>query len=633
MRGSGRIGRKCAALVGATALTWGLLAGPAVAQSDEQLRGRVLTSAVPLPGYEISLFATSADGPALLGRATSGPAGEFAIGYAPQPASSVIYAVAEKPGSPVVLSGVLGVGDSPSDVVLDEKTTVAAAYALAQFTEDGRVAGPAPGLQNAARMAHNLVDPVTGDIAPVLGTSPNGPDTETLSTFGSLADMVANCIALHQVCDQLVRLAGTPGGAPASDTWQALVNTARHPWQNVVELFAVSKAGPSPIVPDRVLPPSAWTLALRFVGDGVSMDGPGNMTVDRDGNIWVTNNYEYAPGTDTPVCGAENLIRLTPTGEFYPGSPYTGGGLSGAGFGIDIDRDGNVWVANFGFAAPAPGCPDDRQPPHNSLSVFTADGQPISPDTGFTQGGIDWPQGLISHSSGDIWTANCGNDSVTIYPGGNPAAARNLTDLGVTKPFALAEGTDGRVFVTGNGSDTVAVLDASGAPIAPAIGGAGLEKPLGVAVDSAGTAWVANSRVIGIPCPDPALTPTLEGSLTMIDGNLTPFPITGGGLRVPWGVVVDGNDNIWVANFAGRAVSQFCGSRAVACRPGTTTGAPISPDVTGYGFDGLVRNTGITIDQAGNVWLANNWKEIPVQTNPGGYEMVAFVGAAAPVTP
>lgn len=106
-----------------------------------------------------------------------------------------------------------------------------------------------------------------------------------------------------------------------------------------------------------------------------------------------------------------------------------------------------------------------------------------------------------------------------------------------------------------------------------------------------------------------------------------------GGLRVPWGVVVDGNDNIWVANFAGRAVSQFCGSRAVACRPGTATGAPISPAVTGYGLDGLVRNTGITIDQAGNVWVANSWKQIPIQTNPGGSEMVAFVGAAAPVVP
>ncbi|WP_255025277.1 hypothetical protein [Rhodococcus sp. GA1] len=46
-----------------------------------------------------------------------------------------------------------------------------------------------------------------------------------------------------------------------------------------------------------------------------------------------------------------------------------------------------------------------------------------------------------------------------------------------------------------------------------------------------------------------------------------------------------------------------------------------------------MRNTGITIDQAGNVWVANSWKKIPIQTNPGGSEMVAFVGAAAPVVP
>jgi len=637
VRGSGRIGHgighRYAGLVGATVLAGALLAAPATAQGGEHLAGRVLAADLPVAGLEVSLFATSADGPSLLGRATSGPSGEFGIEYPPQPASSVVYAVAGRPGSPLVLAGVVGVGSAPPDVVLDERTTVAAGYALAQFTEAGSIGGTAPGLQNAARMAHNLADPVTGDIAPVLASSPNGPDTEALSTFGSLADLVANCAVSQPVCDRLLPLAGTPGGAPASDTWQAVVNIARHPWQNVPELFALSKEGPSPIVPDRALPPSAWTLALRFVGDGRSMDGPGNMAVDRGGNIWVTNNYEYAPGTDTPVCGAQNLIRLTPTGEFHPGSPYTGGGLSGAGFGIDIDRDGNVWVANFGFAAPPPGCPDDRQPPHNSLSVFTADGRPISPDTGFTEGGISWPQGLIVHSSGDIWVANCGNDSVTIHPGGDPAAARNLTGLGVTKPFGLAEGADGRVFVTGNGSDTVAVLDAAGNPIGPAIGGAGLEKPLGVAVDSTGAAWVANSRVIGIPCPDPALTPTLDGALTLIAPDLTPVPLTGGGLWVPWGVVVDGDDNVWVANFAGRGVSEFCGSRSAGCRPGTTTGAAISPDGTGYGFDGLVRNTGIAIDQAGNVWVANNWKEVPIQTNPGGYEMVVFVGAAAPVTP
>jgi hypothetical protein len=58
---------------------------------------------------------------------------------------------------------------------------------------------------------------------------------------------------------------------------------------------------------------------------------------------------------------------------------------------------------------------------------------------------------------------------------------------------------------------------------------------------------------------------------------------------------------------------------------------PISPDGTGYTSDALIRNTAVAIDPSGNVWLANNWKEIPIQRNPGGNAIVVMVGAAAPV--
>ena len=44
-----------------------------------------------------------------------------------------------------------------------------------------------------------------------------------------------------------------------------------------------------------------------------------------------------------------------------------------------------------------------------------------------------------------------------------------------------------------------------------------------------------------------------------------------------------------------------------------------------------MRVTSVTIDGSGNVWLANNWKQIPVQSNPGGYGVVVFVGLATPV--
>lgn len=103
-------------------------------------------------------------------------------------------------------------------------------------------------------------------------------------------------------------------------------------------------------------------------------------------------------------------------------------------------------------------------------------------------------------------------------------------------------------------------------------------------------------------------------------------------MTIPWGIAVDGADHVWVANFGGRRLTELCGTRRKACPPGKRwVGAPISPEKTGYGFDGLVRNTGVAIDPSGNVWVANNWKNVPVQSNPGGYQVVAFIGLAAPI--
>ena len=104
----------------------------------------------------------------------------------------------------------------------------------------------------------------------------------------------------------------------------------------------------------------------------------------------------------------------------------------------------------------------------------------------------------------------------------------------------------------------------------------------------------------------------------------------GGGLRAPWGITVDGDDNVWVANFDGQRVGDLCGKRTKHCPPRTKTGDPIAPD-SGYGFDGLVRNTGVAVDPSGNVWLANNWMQVPIQTNPSGHQIVAFLGLAAPL--
>ena len=110
----------------------------------------------------------------------------------------------------------------------------------------------------------------------------------------------------------------------------------------------------------------------------------------------------------------------------------------------------------------------------------------------------------------------------------------------------------------------------------------------------------------------------------------TGSPYTAGGLYMPWGIAVDGNDNVLVANFNGRRLSYLCGADPSNCPPGFETGDPISPD-EGYVFEGFVRATAVQIDPSGNVWLTNNWETVPAPTNPGGHQMVVFIGLAAPV--
>lgn len=298
-----------------------------------------------------------------------------------------------------------------------------------------------------------------------------------------------------------------------------------------------------------------------------------------------------------------------------------------------------------------------------SVSEFAPDGTPISPSTqgddigGFKGAGntINYPQGTVSDRDGNIWIANCNGNSVTQFPGGDPDQAfliQPMVDIMeplILSPFDIAIDVDGNAWVTGNESNNVSAFDTEGNLIQSVTGeeasDAGLFLPMGIASDSLGNQWVANSGIVTAPC-DGNSVPTLidvlvltlapgftgaNASVTMINSDGTPVgPFTGGGLLIPWGIAVDGNNNVWVSNFQGRAVSQLCGAAPENCPPGFQTGDPISPD-GGYFFDGLKRNTAVQIDPSGNVWLTNNWEIIAVPQNPGGKELVVFIGLAKPV--
>jgi hypothetical protein len=171
-----------------------------------------------------------------------------------------------------------------------------------------------------------------------------------------------------------------------------------------------------------------------------------------------------------------------------------------------------------------------------------------------------------------------------------------------------------------------------------------------IAPDSKGNMWVANSDAVDVPCPPPPLLPGpgTRPSISLYTPDGVPYdgsPFSGGGLTLPWGVIVDGNDTVWVPNFGvfpnfdGQgdetdeltAISHFCGMDTARCPAGKDfVGDPISPD-TGYTSDALDRITAAAIDLSGNIWLTNNYQRNPQPNNPGGNSIVVVVGAAGPV--
>jgi hypothetical protein len=633
---------------------------------------------VPLRDMNVVLMAAApgAKAPVRLGSARSGRAGTFAIRYRGSQATSVKYLLATRvggnaeagrglPARTYRLAAALGDGAVPREATVDERTTVAMGFAMAQFIDDGdRVVGKNPGLRNAADMSADLID-LDGALSGVLRKFPNGASTSSLATFNSLANLLTLCRDRQEAgCATLLfeaqdlepnLLPATSGGLPSQDTLAAAVNIARYPWHDVRGLYKLSLAAghrsdawqPSLGAGEA---PDAWTLALRFEGDPPGMDGPGNFSIDAEGNLWVGNNYAYSRKSRQPACGSEKLFRFTPTGQTYPGSPYEGGGLSGVGFGVAVDRHSRVWAANFGFEGKGCETPAD----HFTVSTFDLEGTTGSPQEGWAIGGINWPQGTVVDQREHVWVANCGNDSVTridaestpLQPSGTPPTATNFAGSTITagsgvpfeRPFGDAIDAEGHVFVTGNASNSVAELTAEGQPVRM-ISGGGLHLPLGVVADGNAYVWVSNSVWVVAPCPGVRPAKEVEesmpkggGDVTLIKPNGEPRaqPITTGGLRNPWGLTVDADDHVWVANFGGQRLTELCGSDVSTCPPGKRKiGAAISPP-SGYGFDGLVRNTGVIVDPSGNVWLANNWKNVPIQTNPGGYQIVAYLGLAAP---
>ena len=640
------------------------------------------SSTVPLAGVAVTVYEATSSAPVPVGSGQTDAAGNFSLGVARAATRSIFYAVAGL-GNQVELVTIIGRAIPPS-ITVNELTTVAAAYSMAQFAADGMIAGNAFGLGIAAAMNDNLAVAETGGSSPVLLSPPNADQTNSLRTTCSLANLLAACVQNQPgATSTLLALATPPVGLPPANTFQALVNIARYPWNNVSEIYeqtllvkmyeptldSIPPVDNNP--PQRI--PTAWTVAVKVNdsgGDYIPFGGPANVAFDQHGYAWVANNVFQ--GTPNSTRG---IIVLKPNGRPADGkngtpmSPITGGGILGPGFGVCIDTRGMIWVGNFGWGN-APG-----DIPDGSVSQFSPLGQPISGPQGY-KGGTHQVQAVAADQENNIWCASYLNNRVVVFPNGDPTRAFWFQEEENRGTFGVAIAEDGSAWITNsgglsgkNGTASVCkyaietfVEDGTATRKLKQLFSHNVGNALkGVSVDSLGNAWVASGGDDTVYFFSP-------------DGE-TVVPFSGGedhvgGINSPWGVAVDGDDNIWVANFGpikvgsdytNATVSYLAGANPDTRPAGLNNGDPIAPNgytlptageqvllhsgIPLYGPDGpacyspLMRMTNVCIDQAGNLWAINNWKPNfdsdfePATGNPGGDGIVIFVGVARPPKP
>jgi sugar lactone lactonase YvrE len=408
------------------------------------------------------------------------------------------------------------------------------------------------------------------------------------------------------------------------------------------------------ITPDEVVTTLAGTAGT---GGGGIVDGTGSaarfyapegVAVDGAGNVYVTDN-----------CA---IRKVTPDGVVTTFAGIFGGGevgsTDGTGtaarfnspLGIAVDNAGVLYVAD---------CSNDTirkiTPDGVVTTLAGAAGMGGDMDGTGSQAHFSLPSGITVDDAGNLYvvdngpggtirkitpggvvTTLAGQAEVTGSANGMGSAARFFFDYGFTLVGVAVDGT-GNLYVADRGNDEIRKITSNGlvttlAGAVPAAVGssdgtgsaAQFDEPSGVAVDGAGNVYVAdmqNNVIRKI---------TSGGVVTTLAGTAGPFggSADGAGSAAqfyrPWGVAVDGNGNVYVADSGYNTIRKVTPDGVVTTLAGTPTLYipkldPVPGSIDGTGSKArFYQPSGIAVDGFGNVYVADTGNSTIRKITPGG---------------
>jgi sugar lactone lactonase YvrE len=372
----------------------------------------------------------------------------------------------------------------------------------------------------------------------------------------------------------------------------------------------------------RKLAPNGMVTTLtgpggsRFAGsnDGAGpnarFDGPTNITIGGDGNLYVADS------------GNNTIRKITPAGVVstiagagsLPGNNSSVGSADGIGegarfnrpYGVAVDSGKNVYVADTG---------NNTIRRISQAGVVTtiagAAGLPGAIDGPGTDARFSAPQRVICDSRGTLYVSDSGNHVIRkispqgvvttlaglAYSPGSADGAGNQARF--NNPRGLAVDPSGNVYVADSGNYAIRRITPSGivttlAGLAGTYGSADgvgpnarFILPSGVALDSAGILYVADPGNYAIRKVAP-------------DGTVT----TWAGADFPVGIAIDNANNIYVVQVFGGILKMTPDGVATTIAGGTHLLWDGGSD-DGLGSDAQMDPADLAVDADGNVYIAD----------------------------
>ena len=375
----------------------------------------------------------------------------------------------------------------------------------------------------------------------------------------------------------------------------------------------------------------------------------GRFMFDADGNLWSGQNWMAGSQSGVLKNIGGGLIKFAPDGT--PLSPpilgFTGMGLDGVGWGTAVTRD-RVWASGF----------------NGKILVTDFNGRPVAKESDFPfdEDKLSNLMGIGVSAKGDVWIADGADNQLLHFPGGSIKDGRIVKVKGLKSPFDVVIDSQDRVWVSNSQSDTLLRFPADNPDKVESFQ-AGISVRA-LALDSKENLWVSSNMSLDFPppkVPDGASImeqfkilgeamvkyPNATGVIHMFrpDGTqLDPKGYTGGGaVDIPWGVNIDGNDDVWIGLAAfqpsRRGVVLLAGANPQGHPEGTKPG-----DLIHFFQLGSIQIvTDVAIDPAGNLWVANNFNNLDAVFSPnparatstqgGGSGLTIIYGVAGPVQP